>query len=134
MDRKPVEGSQNWVHPRDKQDVAFRLSLGARAVAYGEQDVAFRGPFPSQILSTPKYLEITYDQKVSVTPSENIFELYWIVEIYWNLTPEREREEMICSKRPSRMVAAPCGTCSIRCNIYQWLYMTETFSTSSLSY
>ncbi|KAI4828744.1 hypothetical protein KUCAC02_022820, partial [Chaenocephalus aceratus] len=63
------------IHPQDKQDVAFRLSLGARAVAYGEQDVAFRGPFPSQILSTPNYLEVAYDQEVSVTSSENIFEI-----------------------------------------------------------
>ncbi|XP_034069064.1 sialate O-acetylesterase-like [Gymnodraco acuticeps] len=63
------------IHPQDKQDVAFRMSLGARAVAYGEQDVAFRGPFPSQILSTPNYLEVAYDQEVSVTPFENIFEI-----------------------------------------------------------
>ncbi|KAK1900536.1 Sialate O-acetylesterase [Dissostichus eleginoides] len=75
MDLPDEKSPYGPIHPRDKQDVAFRLSLGARAVAYGEQDVAFSGPFPSQILSTPKYLEITYDQKVSVTPSENIFEI-----------------------------------------------------------
>ncbi|KAI9537209.1 hypothetical protein NQZ68_027243 [Dissostichus eleginoides] len=75
MDLPDERSPYNPIHPRDKQDVAFRLSLGARAVAYGEQDVAFRGPFPSQILSTPKYLEVTYDQEVSVTPSENIFEI-----------------------------------------------------------
>ncbi|KAI9537208.1 hypothetical protein NQZ68_027242 [Dissostichus eleginoides] len=75
MDLPDERSPYNPIHPRDKQDVAFRLSLGARAVAYGEQDVAFSGPFPSQILSTPKYLEVTYDQEVSVTPSENIFEI-----------------------------------------------------------
>ncbi|KAJ4942114.1 hypothetical protein JOQ06_011982 [Pogonophryne albipinna] len=94
MDLPDEKSPYGSIHPRDKQDVAFRLSLGARAVAYGEQDVAFRGPFPSQILSTPKYLKITYDQKVSVTPSENIFEIYcsesessWDPKAHWVPAP-----------------------------------------------
>ncbi|XP_029302776.1 sialate O-acetylesterase-like [Cottoperca gobio] len=63
------------LHPRDKQDVAYRLTLGAMAVAYNEKDVAFLGPFPNQVLSTQKYLKVHYDQKVSVTPSKDIFEI-----------------------------------------------------------
>ncbi|XP_044057717.1 sialate O-acetylesterase isoform X2 [Siniperca chuatsi] len=63
------------IHPRDKQDVAYRLTLGARAVAYNEKDVPFLGPFPNQILSTRMYLNITYNQTVSVTPSKDIFEI-----------------------------------------------------------
>ncbi|XP_035536313.1 sialate O-acetylesterase [Morone saxatilis] len=63
------------IHPRDKQDVAYRLTLGARAIAYNEKDVLFLGPFPKQILSTHKYVNITYDQTVSVTPSKGIFEI-----------------------------------------------------------
>ncbi|XP_008279893.1 sialate O-acetylesterase [Stegastes partitus] len=63
------------IHPRDKQDVAYRLTLGARAVAYNEKDVPFLGPFPTQILSTQMYVNITYDQAISVTPSRDIFEL-----------------------------------------------------------
>ncbi|XP_034095220.1 chromodomain-helicase-DNA-binding protein 8-like [Gymnodraco acuticeps] len=39
-------------------------------------------------------------------------------KFYWtgsrDLLETVEREEMICSIRPSRMVAAPCGTCPIR--------------------
>ena len=38
------------IHPRYKQDVADRLTLGARSVAYGEGDVVFQGPFPSAVL------------------------------------------------------------------------------------
>ncbi|XP_072168824.1 sialate O-acetylesterase-like [Diadema setosum] len=38
------------IHPRYKQDVADRLTLGARSVAYGEEDVVFQGPFPSAVL------------------------------------------------------------------------------------
>ncbi|KAK5904450.1 hypothetical protein CesoFtcFv8_006014 [Champsocephalus esox] len=118
MDLPDENSPYGSIHPRDKQDVAFRLSLGARAVAYGEQDVAFRGPFPSQILSTPKYLKITYDQKVSVTPSENIFEIncsesespwdpkaHWVPApiMQWGLTTV-QLSTSVCS--PTEQVAA----------------------------
>lgn len=63
------------IHPRDKQDVAYRLTLGARAVAYNEKGVPFQGPFPNQILSTQIYVNVTYDQEVSVTPSKDMFEV-----------------------------------------------------------
>lgn len=63
------------IHPRDKQDVAYRLTLGARAVAYNEKDVPFLGPFPHQILSSPTCVNITYDQTVSVAPSNDTFEV-----------------------------------------------------------
>ncbi|XP_070684761.1 sialate O-acetylesterase [Pempheris klunzingeri] len=63
------------IHPRDKQDVAYRLTLGARAVAYNEKDVHFLGPFPNQIMSSEMYINITYDQKVSVKPSKDVFEI-----------------------------------------------------------
>lgn len=36
------------IHPRDKQDVAYRLMRGALNVAYGHSDVTYKGPFPSQ--------------------------------------------------------------------------------------
>ncbi|XP_010184449.1 PREDICTED: LOW QUALITY PROTEIN: sialate O-acetylesterase, partial [Mesitornis unicolor] len=42
------------IHPRDKQSVAHRLQLGARAVAYGEKEVVFQGPYPSRAV-----LEVT---------------------------------------------------------------------------
>lgn len=63
------------IHPRDKQDVAYRLTLGARAVAYNEKDVAFLGPFPKQILYTPMHVKITYDQAVAVKSSQDVFEV-----------------------------------------------------------
>ncbi|KAF7219404.1 sialate O-acetylesterase [Nothobranchius furzeri] len=62
------------IHPRDKQDVAHRLMLGARAVAYGEKDVPFLGPFPNQILSSD-FIFVSYDQPIIVLPSKNIFEI-----------------------------------------------------------
>ncbi|KAL0973315.1 hypothetical protein UPYG_G00201850 [Umbra pygmaea] len=63
------------IHPRDKQDVAYRLSLGARAVAYAEKRLSFQGPFPNLVLIQDKYLNITYDQGVIVTQSKDIFEI-----------------------------------------------------------
>ncbi|XP_062275577.1 sialate O-acetylesterase [Scomber scombrus] len=63
------------IHPRDKEDVAYRLTLGARAVAYNEPHVPFLGPFPSKITSSQMYVNITYDQMVSATPSKYIFEI-----------------------------------------------------------
>ncbi|KAM3875320.1 sialate O-acetylesterase [Diretmus argenteus] len=83
MDLPDETSPYDPIHPRDKQDVAYRLTLGARAVAYGEKDVPFRGPFPNNILpiqvptQVPNvvYLNINYDQSVSVTPSEEIFEI-----------------------------------------------------------
>ena len=69
------------IHPRDKQDVAFRLALGARAVAYGEKDVAFQGPFPKQILVGETYLNITFNQRISVTPSKDIFEVRLVLKV-----------------------------------------------------
>ncbi|XP_034556643.1 sialate O-acetylesterase [Notolabrus celidotus] len=63
------------IHPRDKQDVAFRLTLGARAVAYHEKGVPFLGPFPEQILYSGFYVYINYDQTISYTSSNYTFEI-----------------------------------------------------------
>lgn len=75
MDLPDETSPYGTIHPRDKQDVAFRLTLGARAVAYDDKNVPFLGPFPSKILSTQIYVNITFDQKVYVTPSKDIFEI-----------------------------------------------------------
>lgn len=52
------------IHPRFKQDVAERLALGARAVAYGEQGVVYQGPFPTAYHLDNQHhaLEITFDK------------------------------------------------------------------------
>ncbi|XP_010891583.2 sialate O-acetylesterase isoform X2 [Esox lucius] len=67
------------IHPRDKQDVAYRLSLGARAVAYGEKSLAFQGPFPNSVLVNDNHINVTYDQRVSVTQSQDIFEIFCLM-------------------------------------------------------
>ncbi|NXX41410.1 SIAE acetylesterase, partial [Tricholaema leucomelas] len=62
-------GARSWssrIHPRDKQTVALRLQLGARAVAYGEQSLVFQGPYPARaILEVTKgLLNVTYSQEL----------------------------------------------------------------------
>ncbi|NXS97771.1 SIAE acetylesterase, partial [Jacana jacana] len=54
------------IHPRDKQNVARRLQLGARAVAYGEKDLVFQGPYPTRaVLEVTKgLLNLTYSQEL----------------------------------------------------------------------
>ncbi|NXV72203.1 SIAE acetylesterase, partial [Atlantisia rogersi] len=54
------------IHPRDKQNVAHRLYLGARAVAYGEKDLVFQGPYPTQAVLevTRGLLNISYSQEL----------------------------------------------------------------------
>ncbi|KAG9348530.1 hypothetical protein JZ751_002266 [Albula glossodonta] len=63
------------IHPRDKQDVAYRLMLGAQAMAYGEKGVSFQGPFPAKIMLSGDIINITYTQTISVTKSKTIFEV-----------------------------------------------------------
>lgn len=63
------------IHPRDKQTVAYRLHLGARAVAYGEK-VIFQGPVPKniEVLADEGQLHLTYSQPIQVTvKSDEIF-------------------------------------------------------------
>lgn len=50
------------IHPRDKQDVAERLSLSGRAVAYGDSNIDFQGPIPSMFtLNSDHTLTIEFD-------------------------------------------------------------------------
>ncbi|NXR13762.1 SIAE acetylesterase, partial [Semnornis frantzii] len=54
------------IHPRDKQTVALRLQLGARAVAYGERSLVFQGPYPVRAILevTRGLLNVTYSQEL----------------------------------------------------------------------
>ncbi|XP_044210082.1 sialate O-acetylesterase [Thunnus albacares] len=75
MDLPDEKSPYGTIHPRDKYDVAYRLTLGAKAVAYNDKDVSFLGPFPSQIMSSKMFVSITYNQTVFVKPSKDIFEI-----------------------------------------------------------
>lgn len=66
------------IHPRDKQTVAYRLHLGARAVAYGEKQLIFQGPLPEKIelLADKGLLNLMYSQQIQVQRQDDkIFEV-----------------------------------------------------------
>ncbi|EGV97952.1 sialate O-acetylesterase isoform X2 [Cricetulus griseus] len=73
MDLCDLNSPFGSIHPRDKQTVAYRLHLGARALAYGEKNLAFQGPLPKKIelLAHSRLLSLTYDQKIQVHRQDN---------------------------------------------------------------
>ena len=48
------------IHPRDKQDVARRLVLGALNVAYHRTSVNFQGPVPTRATIENSTVVLTY--------------------------------------------------------------------------
>ncbi|NXC27762.1 SIAE acetylesterase, partial [Campylorhamphus procurvoides] len=66
MDLGDEHSPYGSIHPRDKQNVVHRLLLGARAVAYGDKDLVFQGPYPVRaVLEVTKgLLNITYSQEL----------------------------------------------------------------------
>ncbi|XP_059362291.1 sialate O-acetylesterase [Carassius carassius] len=64
------------IHPEDKQDVAYRLVLGARAVAYGEKNVSFQGPYPTHAMLKQNLICIVFNQTIiSATTNDGFFEI-----------------------------------------------------------
>ncbi|XP_077050657.1 sialate O-acetylesterase isoform X2 [Siphateles boraxobius] len=67
-DQKSPWGS---IHPEYKRDVAYRLVLGARAVAYGEKNVSFQGPFPTQAMLNQSFISIVFNQDVNAIRNDD---------------------------------------------------------------
>lgn len=64
------------IHPRYKQDVAHRLALGAKALAYGETYVQFQGPFPEKVCSmTDNKILVSYGTQSITLKSTDVFEV-----------------------------------------------------------
>ncbi|NXS14974.1 SIAE acetylesterase, partial [Neodrepanis coruscans] len=66
MDLGDEHSPYGSIHPRDKQNVAHRLLLGARAVAYGDKHLVFQGPYPTRAILevTRGLLNVTYSQEL----------------------------------------------------------------------
>ncbi|NXH24854.1 SIAE acetylesterase, partial [Myiagra hebetior] len=66
MDLGDEHSPYGSIHPRDKQNVAHRLLLGARAVVYGDKDLVFQGPYPARAILevTRGLLNVTYSQEL----------------------------------------------------------------------
>lgn len=63
------------IHPEDKQDVAYRLVLGARAVAYGEKNVSFQGPFPTHAVLKQDFICIVFNRGIKAITGDGFFEV-----------------------------------------------------------
>uniref|UniRef100_A0A8C9U036 Sialic acid acetylesterase n=1 Tax=Scleropages formosus TaxID=113540 RepID=A0A8C9U036_SCLFO len=132
MDLPDENSPSGSIHPRYKHDVALRLTLGARAMAYGEKNVSFQGPFPAKIWLDQDLINITYNQPVSVSLSQDIFEICYAKKqefcgspFAWAYAPivYREEKSILLSVNWTDMVAAvryawrdwPCGlkTCPV---------------------
>ncbi|NXS52857.1 SIAE acetylesterase, partial [Brachypteracias leptosomus] len=96
------------IHPRDKQNVAHRLQLGARAVAYREKNLVFQGPYPTRaILEVTKgLLNITYSQELVCRQRDTqAFEVCCSGQHGWVLAPV----VMVESRRVT-LALGGCGT------------------------
>ena len=51
------------IHPRDKLDVARRLALAGRAVAYNESNLAYQGPLPTSFIVGNDSLTIRFGHR-----------------------------------------------------------------------
>lgn len=58
-------GEADDIHPRNKQDVGWRLAQAARKLAYGE-DVVYHGPVYQGHSADDRHLRIQFDQKLKV--------------------------------------------------------------------
>ncbi|KAK7160077.1 hypothetical protein R3I93_007894 [Phoxinus phoxinus] len=65
IDVPDIKSPWGSIHPEDKEDVAYRLVLGARAVAYGEKNVSFQGPFPTQAMLNQSFISIVFNQDIN---------------------------------------------------------------------
>nr|XP_008116435.1 PREDICTED: sialate O-acetylesterase isoform X3 [Anolis carolinensis] len=66
------------IHPRDKQSVAYRLYLGALAVAYGKKSLVFQGPYPQTVEVNAQLglIKVTYNEPIELRQlNDNIFEV-----------------------------------------------------------
>jgi sialate O-acetylesterase len=59
-------GEAENIHPSDKKTVGLRLSLAARALAYGA-DVEYSGPTPRQVTAEPGALRVRFDHAAGLT-------------------------------------------------------------------
>ncbi len=63
-------GDPDNIHPKDKQDVASRLALAARAIAYGEP-IEYSGPLSRQVTEENHALRIWFDHVQGGLTSRN---------------------------------------------------------------
>ncbi|PIK35999.1 putative sialate O-acetylesterase-like [Apostichopus japonicus] len=77
------------IHPRDKQDVAHRLVLGARAIGYNEAYTEFQGPYPRRVCGiTNNKIVVDYQFSDVKLISRKLFEVCCYDEVTCDLEPD----------------------------------------------
>lgn len=78
MDLPDFNSPYGAIHPRDKLDVAHRLALAGRAVAYNETNISYQGPLPTSVHAQQGSLVIQFDhgtKPIEVRDTQHGFEV-----------------------------------------------------------
>ena len=70
-------GEWNDIHPLNKKDIGYRLSLAAQKLAYGDQNVVHSGPILSSVTPENGKIRLRFDQTGSGIVSKDDDELRW---------------------------------------------------------
>lgn len=70
-------GEWNDIHPLNKKDIGYRLSLAAQKLAYGDQNVVHSGPILSSVTPENGKIRLRFDQVGSGIVSKDDEELRW---------------------------------------------------------
>ncbi|MBB3838429.1 sialate O-acetylesterase [Runella defluvii] len=70
-------GEWNDIHPLNKKDIGYRLSLAAQKLAYGDQNVVHSGPLLTSATSENGKIRLRFDQTGSGIVSKDDDELRW---------------------------------------------------------
>lgn len=70
-------GEWNDIHPLNKKDIGYRLSLAAQKVAYGDQNVVYSGPILASATPENGKIRLRFDQVGSGIVAKDGEELRW---------------------------------------------------------
>jgi sialate O-acetylesterase len=112
-------GQRDNVHPPDKQTVAARLVLAARALAYGEPTVTFNGPLYRQTTREPGSLRIWFDHAEGLHSSGEVLKGFEVAGADGHFIPATASVQGM-----SVVVSAPEGVEPVQVR-YAWESFTE---------
>lgn len=78
MDLGDPSSPHGSVHPRDKQDVGMRLSLSARNIVYGQDQVYYSGPLAFSAWMVPATTSVIQQVQVEFRNVMDKLELRWM--------------------------------------------------------
>ncbi|MDE3166260.1 MAG: sialate O-acetylesterase [Acidobacteriota bacterium] len=95
-------GTPDNIHPPDKRTVGERLSLAARALAYGEA-IEYSGPAPRQVTRAPGELRVWFDHAAGLAARGDVvrgFEVAGIDREYYAADARIEGETVVLRSAP----------------------------------